>query len=162
MPRRAQPIEQRFWRKVIRGKSEECWLWAGAKWKNGYGNFCITRMHSTSAHRFSYMLAKGPIPKGKLILHSCDNPPCCNPQHLKAGTQKDNALDAVSKGRWNTHVPHPKSRGEENHAAKLTERDVLFIRGSTLPTQKLADKFGVAKFCIFSARNGLTWKHIKI
>lgn len=75
-----------------------CWVWNGSKTLKGYGrtNFQGRKSH---AHRVSYKIFHGPIPEGLVIMHSCDNPPCCNPAHLSAGTHRDNVHDAIAKGR---------------------------------------------------------------
>lgn len=87
-----------FWRKVdIRGK-DDCWLWLASKDKDGYGRYRHGRKIFQS-NIFAYHVTKGDIPKGYVILHSCDNPPCCNPNHLSSGTHLDNMLDMVAKKR---------------------------------------------------------------
>jgi len=75
-----------------------CWLWKQARDKDGYGSFKFKRK-VYRAHRFSYMLYKGEIPDGMMVLHKCDIPNCINPEHLFLGTAKDNAQDAAKKGR---------------------------------------------------------------
>jgi hypothetical protein len=95
---------QRFLIKV--DKTDSCWIWTANKDKNGYGRFKFER-YPHPAHRFSYKLFKGEIPKGMLICHSCDNPSCVNPEHLWLGSCSDNTRDMVSKNR---HGKHMKSR----------------------------------------------------
>lgn len=102
MRERNNPIEA-FWRYVK--KTKTCWLWT-ASGSNGYGNFGATftkngkKVKKTfQAHRFSYELHKGKIPKGMCVCHSCDNPPCVNPTHLFLGTHQANQSDMVKKGR---------------------------------------------------------------
>ncbi len=74
------------------------------------------------AHRFSWELHNGPIPKGFCVLHRCDNPPCVRPDHLFLGTHLENIRDMVKKNRgYDRH-------GEKNPRAKLTERKVIEIR----------------------------------
>lgn len=90
----------RWWGHVQKDRNGGCWTWTGGKTKNGYGQFSIVRSESKYlAHRISYYLFKGPIPKGKILMHTCDNPSCVNPDHLQAGTYKENMVDMYQKGR---------------------------------------------------------------
>lgn len=75
--------EDRFWKKV--DKSAACWVWTGSRDRKGYGkgNGCL-------AHRFSYELAYGPIPQGMQVDHTCHNPPCVNPEHLRLADNAQN------------------------------------------------------------------------
>lgn len=88
--------EDRFFQKIE--KTKTCWFWKGALNSKGYGSFAVERK-SKLAHRYSYELHKGEIPKGMLICHSCDIPKCVNPDHLWAGTASDNAKDMFNKNR---------------------------------------------------------------
>jgi hypothetical protein len=92
-----------FKRKYIRGKPDECWEWLGRINDDGYGGFYAGYVRgkptNTSAHRFAYEMAKGRVPRGLCVLHSCDNRRCVNPAHLRAGTKLDNAQDMISRGR---------------------------------------------------------------
>lgn len=79
-------------------KTSMCWIWIYHKDSKGYG--CIWwNFKKKLAHRLSWELFKGPIPKGKFVCHQCDNPICVKPSHLWIGTAKDNAEDMVKKGR---------------------------------------------------------------
>jgi hypothetical protein len=90
-------IAQRFWDKV--SKTEECWLWTGGRTAPGkYGLFTENK-HRVTAHSFSWRLHHGPIPEGLEVCHTCDNPPCVNPNHLFLGTRLQNMQDCVSKDR---------------------------------------------------------------
>ncbi len=96
-PRALVPLEQRFWPKVE--KTGTCWVWQGATDSHGYGQIHEEPRGHSQAHRVSWELAYGPIPEGLDVLHCCDNPPCVRPTHLFLGTQLDNNLDAINKGR---------------------------------------------------------------
>jgi len=75
-----------------------CKLWLGSIAKNGYGYFYADKK-TYKAHRFSYELANGSIPKSKLILHKCKQQrDCVNPDHLYAGTHSDNVRDSIKDG----------------------------------------------------------------
>ncbi len=91
-------ILDRFWSKIDIKGPDECWEWKGGKSSAGYGVFEINKKY-IGAHRFSYIINNGDIPDHTLVCHSCDNPPCCNPNHLFNGTYKDNAVDRNNKCR---------------------------------------------------------------
>jgi hypothetical protein len=89
-----------FWHRVrvIGASDDECWVWAGAVGRGGYGN-TFQGGRYVNAHRVAYGLSKGPIPRGLSVLHSCDRKLCCNPAHLSVGTHADNMRDKTSRGR---------------------------------------------------------------
>ena len=93
-------------------KTKTCWIWTGPKSQQGYGHFGLQR-RTRWAHRISYVIHKGLMPKDSIIMHTCDNPSCVNPDHLVAATQRDNLIDCIDKGRnfykSKTHCP----RGHE-------------------------------------------------
>lgn len=97
---RTDPLLKRFLRRVR--KTEKCWIWTGPTCKAPGGPRGILKIEGKQwyAHRASYRLFKGRIPDGMVVMHSCDNPICCNPKHLMLGTQKDNMRDAIKKGRF--------------------------------------------------------------
>jgi hypothetical protein len=99
--------EERFWAKVAIPQDPEheddCWEWQGGRTREGYGSVGIVRdgrRTSTPASRHAFELVTGePIPAGLFVCHSCDNPPCCNPNHLWLGTPMENVRDAMRKDR---------------------------------------------------------------
>lgn len=76
-----------------------CWLWLGFCQENGYGQLHARSLGERTAHRASYVLHRGDIPKGSLICHKCDTPSCVNPDHLFIGTAKSNMEDMSNKNR---------------------------------------------------------------
>jgi HNH endonuclease len=109
-------FETRFWKKVKKVSPEECWIWTASFAHCGYGQIIKTHGFPIRAHRASWILHRGPIPKGLYVCHKCDNPPCVNPEHLFLGTQKDNSDDKIRKGRF--YVGEPR-KGELNPLSKL-------------------------------------------
>lgn len=95
----------RFMNKIVLDRGSDCWLWKASiqKKKGGYGTFVPEEKKSGLAHRASFILFKGPIDPGKLILHSCHNTICVNPDHLRQGTQLDNTIDRKMAGRTTNH-----------------------------------------------------------
>lgn len=107
-------------------------------------------------HRFSYERFIGPIPVGLFGLHTCDNPSCVNPEHIFAGTIKDNTDDMLRKGRNATDY----NNGEDNAAAKLTNKAITQIFTSKKSAHFLAAKFGVYRTCIYKIWTRKTWAHV--
>lgn len=99
----AREIASRFWPKVKIGRPHECWLWQSKAQIRGYGQ--IHAWHRPQyAHRVAYALGNGDIPEGAHVLHRCDTPLCCNPNHLFLGDQADNMRDRFAKGRVRVRV----------------------------------------------------------
>lgn len=160
--RKAQPVEKRFWSKINKNGSNGCWEWLDKVDFDGYGRFTVGSLVDNTkkcvrAHRFSYELSNGSIPKGLLVCHKCDNRKCVNPDHLFLGTQKDNVNDAIAKNRFvfNTKYLTPDKfcfySGERNPQAKLSNEDVVEIRNlsaSGWSTKSLSHKFNVSTYTI--------------
>jgi hypothetical protein len=89
----------KFWGMVKIGGKDDCWVWTGCKLPTGYGHYRKTKSCQLYAHRTAFELTNGPIPDGLEVCHTCDNPPCCNPNHLWIGTHLDNVHDRDMKGR---------------------------------------------------------------
>lgn len=96
---RSKDVGKRFWKYVK--KARGCWKWTGSHQKQGYG-LVYRKNGSRLASRISWELHNGPIPKGMLILHKCDNPPCTKPAHLEVGDHRKNLIDAYERGLHKT------------------------------------------------------------
>lgn len=172
----------RFWSKVDQS-AEGCWLWQGTLLKQGYGCFKIAgKMYK--AHRLAYAFAKEIIPPGLFVCHHCDNPPCVRPDHLFLGTTRDNALDAVRKGRLATgdrsgarthpermtrgdkhwsHLHPELKRGERNGRTILSSQQVADIRSryalGGISQFTLAKEYKVAQTTISAVIQRKNWNY---
>jgi hypothetical protein len=152
-------LEERFWSLTMPEPMSGCFLWMAGADSDGYGWFYIGTQNgkqiSCAAHRFSWELQNGPIPKSKHILHKCDTPSCVNPDHLYLGTNSDNQLDAHARSR------HPSRKGVLHPLVKLTDGNVVEIRGSPGKGVDLAKQFRVSPATICNIRKRKTWKHLE-
>lgn len=150
---------RRFWSKVNKGA--KCWIWTKELDREGYGRF-VHRGRRIGAHRVALALATGRQEPSLFVLHSCDNPPCVNPAHLRYGTHEENMADMISRDRG---APYSLlMRGEGNVHAKLTGDEVLAIRlelaaGST--SKSLARRYGVSAPTISDIKRRTTWVHLE-
>lgn len=139
----------RYWAKVdVRGL-DDYWKWQGYRWARGYGCFWL-RGHNLRAHRIACYLEHGDA--GKMTCHTCHNPPCCNPAHLYPGDSFSNAHDAKMSSR--------EARGELQHKAILTEKDVLWIMQEHAKGRRwkeLAEELGCNKETVRNVYRGRTW-----
>lgn len=162
MPRVTTPA--RFWSLVDR--SESCWVFKGRKDDKGYGRIGFMGRSNLGAHRISWMLTNGDVPIGNCVLHRCDNPPCCNPDHLFIGTNRDNVVDRQTKGRsknlFTSRADHPAvlRSGQRHWRAKLTDIQVLEIRrlrSVGFTHSNIAEQFGVNPATISRIARGI-WR----
>ena len=148
-------IKERLLAKINVNEETQCWEWTAAKMHKGYGHINVGgKVHR--AHRLSYQLHIGEIPKGMCVLHRCDNRACINPDHLFLGTQAENMADKVAKGR--------QQAGAENPMAKLTEPEVVAIKRMLAKhygvQHFLARWFGVNQSTIYMIAAGKNWRHV--
>ena len=143
---------RRFWNRVQVGDKNGCWLWMGSRLPSGYGRTTavLGSRHSVHiyTHRLMLVLATGPLSRGGCVLHSCDNPPCCNPRHLRRGDQYDNVRD----------------RNERRGSRKLTPEIVVKMRRSVekgaISIQRAAEIHNVDYRTMWSAVRGHTYKEV--
>lgn len=135
---------------------EACWPFLRSKNSRGYGKVWVDG-RCLEAHRFAYSIENGSVPDGLCVLHHCDNPPCCNPSHLYAGTQKQNAADRENRGRGN------QPKGEASGTSALSTRDVIFIRRcrDLYNTEEMARMLGVQRGTIANILRGAAWSHVR-
>lgn len=149
---------ERYWAQVSVGTGDDCWPWTGIVDRDGYGMFSRNRL-GRRAHRYAVELDRGAPELGKIVMHTCDNPPCVNPSHLLVGTQADNIADKMAKGR------HRCDRGEDQGNAKLTEADVLSIRRlcaeGSLTQCEIGLNFGVDASHVSDIKRRKRWAWLK-
>lgn len=148
--RKPRPISPRFFKKVFKQEGDGCWIWNGSIEKSGYGRFRFNGKPFL-AHRASWEIHNGPIPKGEgyhgtCVCHKCDNKICVNPSHLFLGSQSDNMRDLLSKGM----NPHSRLKPEQ----------VIEIRSSNYSSEILSKNYGVNKLQIQRIKRGIRWKFI--
>jgi hypothetical protein len=141
-----------FWSWVDKNGPNGCWIWTGFKLNSGYGETTLNGKKIT-VHRLSYRWAKGDIPEGMHILHTCDTALCVNPDHLYAGKDKENTQDRLNRGRYPTKLTPDDIREIRRLLAAANYR-----RGINL---ELAAKFGVAASQISVIRSGKAWSFVK-
>jgi len=148
-------FEEWFWQQIKVDEQTECWIWQLALATRGYGQVSIKRK-SYRAHRIAYELFYKESAKGKLVCHTCDNPPCINPHHLFLGTAKENTQDMIQKSR---HY-----HGERHHFAKLTAQAVLDMRNrhakGDVTIAQLAREYGISEPSANRVIAGITWRHV--
>ncbi len=149
-----------FWARVDRDgptmphMDTPCWEWTGYC-NHGYGQLSF-ESRLWHAHQLAYMFSTGIRPTLH-VLHECDNRKCCNPLHLREGTNNDNIADAIKRNR--------KPRGEDTPNATVTERQVRNLKVLLNQGVRLVD---AAKQCdmkyyiALHIRLGHSWKHVQI
>ncbi|MBQ9917397.1 MAG: hypothetical protein IJO71_09405 [Microbacterium sp.] len=151
-------IEARFWAKVDRsGGPDACWPWTAGTQSGGYGVFHPAKGQTVRAHRYALAIALGrPLaPMMQARHYVCDNPPCCNPAHLREGSNAENVADMVGK--------HRQSFGTRRPSARLTESGVLDMRIAAdrgVSVSALAHRFEVSEALISMVIRGQRWKHV--
>lgn len=122
--------------------------------RDGYKRLSLNKRR-VRAHRFVWELLYGPIPKGMVVMHTCDNPPCVNPEHLTLGTPTENRADCVSKKRH--------SFGGSRKTAKIddvTATGILLLHKNGASPKEIYDSLGVSRHIVHDLLRGRTWKHL--
>lgn len=147
---------QRFWNRVdTTTHPDGCWEWQGYRHiRYPHGQICVNDHQRIYTHRFAFFLVHGHWPK--MVIHSCDNPPCCNPDHLRAGDAAQNAADMVARNR--------QTFGERNAQAKITADQVRDIRRRwkfrKVTLKQLGEEHGLAFTSVHAIVQRRNWKHI--
>lgn len=124
--------------------------------ENGYTRIRYNKKHER-LFRILYCKKHGDIPHGMLIRHKCDDPACCNINHLELGTSKDNVDDMIKRGRSRYKEQKPWLNGSNNLQSKLSDKEVIYIFKSPLSSRKLSKQFGVSKTTISNIKNKKYW-----
>lgn len=144
-------VEERFRAKVDRRGPDDCWPWTGHTLR-GYGQFQAGTGRDESrivyAHRFAYELATGEDPGDLFVCHRCDNPPCCNPDHLFLGDNADNMHDMAVKGR------HGRTTTTLDQARAVKR---MLHEGAT--QGQIVEAVGVPLHTVKNIRRGTAWRH---
>lgn len=149
---KAAPGEPMAWLLAHVGhEGSDCLVWPFGRLRNGYGHITIDGVTSHASRAMCSAAHGDPSDDQPFALHSCGGGPsgCVHPQHLRWGTQQANMLDSVEDGT--------RSRGEDQHASKLTEAAVQEIRASKARLIDLAAKFGVHPETISRVRKRQAW-----
>ena len=156
-----------LWSKVDKRGENECWEWRGYKNADGYGRTWIND-RGYYAHRVIFDLAYPNIinlsaPKNTedngYILHTCDNPSCCNPKHLFVGTHADNMADKVFKNRQNKF---PSDTGPRCKLSMSQAREARELRKNGASVRDLAEQFGLSLPSMKTLLRGQSYKEIEV
>lgn len=156
-------LNERFWSKVNKNAPNGCWEWTAYRSPKGYGRFQTGTLEGPRfAHRLSYEDAKGRIPKGRFVCHSCDNPACVNPAHLWLGDNKANMADCRKKGRYYGSGP-ARPRGESHGKSKFDSDTVTAIRRAYINGESRASittRFSIKPSFLDDVVSGRVWRHL--
>lgn len=152
-----QRLEFHGWIEVVGTLDTPCWEFrVGTTSRNGYGSV-RAQGKTHMAHRVSYEHTYGPIPEGLIVLHACDNPPCMNPGHLRAGSVRENTQDMLDRGR---HIPPV---GERNGMSRITDDVAWSILDTRAESGRsyvdIAKQFGVSMSLVALIVKGRRWRH---
>jgi hypothetical protein len=157
MVKRGSPLIDRLRELAPAGDPKECWNWTGTIHYSGYG-WLQYKGDQKGAHVWAYIEAYGPVPEGLMVLHSCDNRPCVNPGHLRAGTHDENMADKVERDRC------ARLLGELGPSRKITEAQAVEIiqryAVEDISSGKLGAGYGISASQVQYIVNGKRWPHL--
>lgn len=107
-----------FWARVSTDGLDVCWPWMRCCTRSGYGQVRFSKQRYRTS-RLAYCFTRGEVPEDTHVLHSCDNPPCCNPTHLFSGNHQANMTDAVNKGRIPVGEANGRSKIDSDKAKEM-------------------------------------------
>lgn len=167
---RKTPIEvndslvTRFWAAVDRRGDDECWPWTKSlrNKNNPHGSYGAIKQGEKllNSHCVSFAIHHGEVPKGKIVLHSCDNRLCCNPKHLSAGTPGKNIKEMHERGRANMPI------GERAWNVRITSEQARLILAVQIVTglgeRRIAKRVGIPYSTVKGVIARKNWRHIDI
>ena len=139
----------------------DCWKWLWAENGVGYGVVNVNGRQGLATHFALLLDGQAPSSNGLCALHSCDNPPCVNPDHLRWGTHSDNMQDRIERGRSRTD--YSTTTGEKSVLAKLTNDQVYIIRSLSdegWTRTSLAERFGIGISQVSRIAQRQSWVHL--
>jgi len=152
-----EDVPLHFWSRVaLTSDAQRCWNWKFTGGSHGYGVYYF-KQRQWLAHRFAFFLTHGRIRRNLLVLHSCDNKKCCNPNHLRQGTHKDNGLDASKRGQ----IP----KGESTVMAVLTNnqvRDAKRYLRNGMTVRQVFELTHIPTSLLYHIKSETAWQHITV
>lgn len=151
---------ERFWVRVaITANPNICWNWIGFR-ARGYGTLGLKTEKGFKpfrANRLSYIIHNGIDPLEKIVMHTCDNPSCVNPNHLKLGTYADNMEDKIKKGRHNApySINHWKAKLDENKV-----KEIKYKVSNGMTHASVANEYGIYESVVSRIMNGKAWAKV--
>lgn len=142
------------WNWAFAFTGDACWLWTGGLNRGGYGQLRVGTFGMIQAHQIAYLLKHGDIPAGMVVMHTCDVPRCCNPDHLVLGTHRQNIIDCLTKGRGNRRGAGPRVMSPE------LVRSIRKRNADGEAKDAIARDLGINRVTVSDAVSGKTWKHV--
>jgi hypothetical protein len=152
MPTLDDLVKTRFERCYRVDDKTGCWLWIRSFDSSGYGQFSRTGVRFRQAHKWGWVLHRGPVPEGYAVLHKCDVRACVNPEHLFLGVHSDNLADMLRKNRQRRSSSTLASRN-----GKITKEQAISISNDQRPAKEIAAEYGLNIGAIYKIRDGVTW-----